>query len=198
MDGRAIPSELDGVQRHAWSLLVRAAQEPDSGIGRAVFATRGLDDLPNARTLVLWRADAARRLLWFHSDARSPKTAELARTPWALIVFYAADAGTQLRLHASVHLRRDDALARRAWSELPPETRRVFATAQPPGHDAGAHAPPPVPTSHEAAQAGYGNFVLLEAQVAHLDWLCVGGGEHRRAAFTWDAAGTLHARWLYP
>lgn len=195
--GSTIPTDLDGTLRHAWALLERAAQEPRASAARAVFATRGLDGLPNARTLRLWRAEPARRRLWFHSDVRSPKNAELARMPWALVVFYDPDSDTQLRVHATVHLGRDPGLVRAAWDGLPAETRRVFATARPPGHDAGAACPPPLPAPADA-QAGFANFALLEAQVAHLDWLCLARGEHRRAAFTWDAIGALHARWLYP
>lgn len=197
MDRHAIPSRLDAVQRHAWALLAGEARDP--GAGLAVFATQGLDALPNARTLRIWRAEPQPRLLWFHNDVRSPKHAELARTPWALIVYYSPRADTQVRLHASVRMRRDDALAQAAWSGLPPETRRVFATPAPPGHAPPAQeAPPVLPPAGASGESGYANFELLEAQVLHLDWLCLAGGEHRRAAFTWDAAGALHARWLYP
>lgn len=191
------PASLDAVQRHAWALLAQSTREQDAGL--VAFATRGLDDLPNARTLRLWRADPERRLLWFHNDVRSPKHAELARTPWALIVYYSPAADTQLRLHASVHMRRNDALAQAAWNGLPPETRRVFATAAPPGHAPPAQdAAPSLPPAAKSGDSGYVNFEVLEAHVQHLDWLCLVGGGHRRAAFTWDAAGALHARWLYP
>lgn len=199
MDGRAIPSSLDAAERHAWSLLPEGEQTPGAGGRLMVFATRGLDDLPNARTLRLWRADPGQRLLWFHNDVRSPKHAELTRTPWALIVHYSPEADTQLRLHATVRMRRNDALALAAWNELPAETRRVFATAEPPGHAPAAQdAPPPLAGLADSKNSGYGNFEVLEAHVLHLDWLCLAGDGHRRAAFTWDADGTRHARWLYP
>ena len=190
-------ADLDSVLAHAWSLLERGAADPNSGMHYPVLATRGLDDLPNARTVLLWRADRARRSLYFHTDARSPKHAELKRLPWALLVFYDPRAETQLRVHASVHLHCDDELTRRAWDDVPAEIRRVFATAEPPGH--ASSGPMPAPAAAESADTAYRHFVLLEAKVAHLDWLHFAHAGHRRAAFTWTAAADEpQSTWLYP
>jgi len=190
-------SNLDAVLAHAWSLLERGAADASSGMHYPVFATRGLDDLPNARTVLLWRADPAHRTLYFHTDARSPKHAELKRLPWSLLVFYDPRAETQLRIHASIHMHSDEELTRRAWDDLPAEVRRVFATAEPPGHASSGPMPTPAPAG-SAAETAYRNFVLLEAKVAHLDWLHFAHTGHRRAAFTWTAAEELQSTWLYP
>lgn len=186
----------------AWRLLERGASDPAAGMHYPVLATRGLDDLPNARTVLLWRAERGVRRLYFSTDVRSPKYAELARTPWALLVFYEQAEQTQLRIHAHVHVRGDDALAAAAWRDLPSETRRVFATSVAPGHPAPAPVAGPPPevmnANSHAEAAGFQHFVLLEAVVAHLDWLYISPTGHRRAAFTWSGAGEPQARWLYP
>lgn len=186
----------------AWTLLERGAADAAAGMHYPVMATRGLDDLPNARTLLLWRADRAERRLYFNTDVRSPKYTEIARTPWALLVFYEHAVQTQLRIHAHVHVRRDDAITADAWRDLPPETRRVFATPVAPGHPAPAPVAGPPPEAMRAAgaadAAGLQHFVVLEAVVAHLDWLYVPTTGHRRAAFTWSGAGEPQMRWLYP
>lgn len=201
-EGEDALSSLDTVLAQAWSLLVRAAGHSDSGMSYPVLATRGLDDLPNARTVLLWRTDAARRTLYFHTDMRSPKCAELQRTPWALLVFYDRAAETQLRLHAHIGLHCDDELTRAAWEDLPVATRQVFATAQPPGYAANGPVTGPAAAAlqrdGEADRAAYRNFVLLEAKVAHLDWLHVARAGHRRAAFTWTASDQPSRTWLYP
>lgn len=193
---------LEAVLAQAWSLLTRAAQDRDSGMSHAVLATCGLDGLANARTMLLWRTDAGRRALYFHADRRSPKCAELQRTPWALLVFWDGTAQTQLRLHAHVRLHSDNELTRAAWTDLPLETRRVFATARPPGHAAAGPVSGPEATELQgdarADEAAYRNFVLLEAVVAHLDWLHFARTGHRRAAFTWAASDHLSSTWLYP
>src|SRR5436190_7253198 len=156
------------------------------------------------RTVLLWRVEPARRLLYFGTDRRSPKHAELANTPWALLVFYEPAAHTQLRLHATVSFRSDDPLTLQAWRGLPLQTRRVFATPVPPGHAAPVPAtvPSPAATLDDDAlgQAGYRNFELLEVKVVHLDWLYTPPSGHRRAAFTWKfAADTApQATWIYP
>lgn len=195
-------SSLDAVLAHAWSLLERGAGDGNSGMSHAVLATRGLDDLPNARTVRLWRTDVPQRALYFHADVRSPKCAELRRAPWALLVFYDRAAETQLRLHVHVRLDHDSRLTRAAWADLPLAVRRVFATAQAPGHSAPAPVSGPeagaLRGESAADEAAYGNFVLLEAVVAHLDWLHVAPTGHRRAAFTWAGSGQPSGTWLYP
>lgn len=194
--------DFASVLRDAWSLLERGAADADAGMHFPVVATRGLDDLPNARTLLLWRVEPAQRILYFNTDVRSPKHAELERLPWALAVFLERAAQTQLRMHLHVRFRRDDALTRRAWEELPVETRRVFATPAPPGYPAPAPVagpPPEAMRSDPAAdEAGYRNFEVLEAKVAHLDWLYTPPSGHRRAAFTWTTGDHVECRWVYP
>jgi hypothetical protein len=182
-------------------LLENGAASMTAGMHYPVVATRGLDDLPNARTLLLWRFARNDRILYFNTDVRSPKHAELARTPWAQLVFYESAAQTQLRIRARVRFRRDDALTRQAWHDMPLETRRVFATSAPPGYVAPApEAEPPLEAMHDEAmnEAGFSNFELLEAKIAHLDWLYISPSGHRRAAFTWASGDEPEARWLYP
>lgn len=189
--------ELEAILNHAWSLLERGARDPRFGMHHPVLATRGLDDLPNARTVLLWRADAAQRVLYFHTDVRSPKYAELARTPWALLVFFDATAETQLRIHARMRLHARGQVTHRAWQELPHDIRRVFATVTPPGHAVNVpHAGMPTTAREEAS--GYANFVLLEARVLHLDWLYMPAEGHRRAAFTWADGAEPKMTWLSP
>lgn len=202
MDRSRTRWDYASILRDAWSLLENGARSMTAGMHHPVVATRGLDDLPNARTLLLWRVARGERLLYFNTDSRSPKHAELARTPWAFLVFYEPSAQTQLRIRARVRFRRDDALTRQAWQDLPLETRRVFATPAPPGHLAPAPdtLPPVEALQHdgEANEAGFSNFELLEAKIAHLDWLYISPSGHRRAAFTWVSADEPEARWLYP
>lgn len=193
---------FEGVLQEAWSLLERGAADAHAGMHHPVIATRGLDDLPNARIVLLWRFEREHRTLYFGTDVRSPKYAELARTPWALFVGYEPSAQTQLRLHLHVGFRPRDELTHRAWAETPAHTRRVFATPVPPGHEAPAPvAGPPSSVmhrdSHENAE-GLENFGLLEARVLHLDWLYMPPNGHRRAAFTWASGDTPQVRWLYP
>lgn len=196
------PWDYASILHDAWSLLENGAASKSAGMHYPVVATRGLDDLPNARTLLLWRAVRGERVLYFNTDVRSPKHAELARTPWAFLVFHEASVHTQLRIRARIRFRRDDALTREAWHETPAETRRVFATPAEPGAIAPApEAGPPAQAMRDGCavdEAGYRNFELLEAKIAHLDWLYVAPSGHRRAAFTWVSDDEPQARWLYP
>jgi pyridoxamine 5'-phosphate oxidase len=197
-------ADLNEVLRRAWVLLERGVEGSAADMRTLVLATRGLDDRPNARTVVLWRVDRARHALYFNTDVRSPKYAELKREPHAALVFYDERAETQLRIRAEIRLCHDDATARAGWAELPAHMRRLFMTQTPPGHEAPGpttgvpeawrdHPPP------EAEAEGYRNFVTVEAVMLHLDWLHFSSAGHRRAGFSWThPLGSPHAVWLYP
>jgi pyridoxamine 5'-phosphate oxidase len=146
---------------------------------------------------VLRRVEPERRKLFANTDSRSPKYAELRAHPHGLFVFFDPESGTQLRMSTEICRHSNNALTRRAWDELPLHGRRIYGTLASPGK------PATKPTSGLATQveednAGYKNFVVLEATVNHIDWLYFSEAGHRRAAFTWSQEGTLHASWLYP
>lgn len=196
--------DLERILADVWARLARAPGEPRSPLCAPVMATVGLDGGPNARTVALWHVEAGERRLYFNTDARSPKYAELRRDPRSRFVFYdrADPAGEiQLRVLADVRLHVDDALVRAGWIELSPEDRRLFLTARPPG--APALGPTPgiegTPDMTDESPAGRANFAVIEARVVALDWLHISPVDgHRRAVFRWDDAGRLRASWVYP
>jgi len=96
----------------------------------AQAATVSPAGLPEVRTVVL-RGLGPEADAWFASDARSHKFRSLTTTPWLELCLFDAAAGVQWRLRGRVSLHKDDALARRAWSELPPTTRQGFFSPPP-------------------------------------------------------------------
>jgi pyridoxamine 5'-phosphate oxidase len=203
MEEHGPTNELSAVLTQAWRLLERGAWDPHAGMRTLVLATCGLDGLPNARTVLLWRAVRERHALYFNTDVRSPKHAELKRTPRALLVLFDEAAETQLRISVDTRIHYDAPITREGWAELPREMRRLFMTQAPPGHVAPGPTPglPPalqrdIPPPAADAE-GYRNFVVVEAIARQLDWLHFSRAGHRRAAFTWDGAAPRGA-WLYP
>jgi hypothetical protein len=189
-------SNLQEVLAHAWALLARGACAADSSLHTPVLATVGLDGEPDARTVLLHSADPDQRRLYFNTDRRSLKYAELGQTARAMLVFFDPRSETQLRVRADIQMHYHDDLSERLWRELPTSGRRLYATVAAPGTAA------PVPTTGVPLgrddEAGYENFVVLEATPTHLDWLHFAPAGHRRAAFRWTDNGCLEANWLYP
>jgi hypothetical protein len=188
-------SKLHEVLAHAWALLARGARASDSPIHTPVLATVGLDGEPDARTVLLHSADPDQRRLYLNTDRRSLKYAELSQTARAMLVFFDPRSETQLRVRADIQMHYHDDLSERLWHELPTAGRRLYATVAAPG------TATPAPTggvrTGVGEDAGYENFVVLQATATHLDWLHFSPSGHRRAAFRWTD-GHVEANWLYP
>lgn len=189
-------SNLQEVLAHAWALLARGAQAADSPIHTPVLATVGLDGEPDARTVLLHSVDSDQRQLYFNTDRRSLKYAELSQTARAMLVFFDPRSETQLRVRADIQVHYHDDVSERLWHELPAVGRRFYATAAAPG--TASSAPTTGVPSGVDEEAGYENFVVLEATTTHLDWLHFTPNGHRRAAFRWAEDGHVEANWLYP
>lgn len=187
---------LQEVLAHAWALLARGAHAADSPVHTPVLATVGLDGEPDARTVLLHSADPDQRRLYFNTDRRSLKYAELSQTSRAMLVFFDPRSETQLRVRADILMHYHDDLTERLWHELPAAGRRLYATVAAPGTTASAPTAGMPPGASE--EAGYENFIVLEAIPTHLDWLHFGPAGHRRAAFRWSESGRVDANWLYP
>ncbi|QBQ53699.1 pyridoxamine 5'-phosphate oxidase family protein [Nitrosococcus wardiae] len=195
---------LHFILEEAWRLLQRGYQNPSSRLRTPVLATSGLDGQANARTVVLRRVEPEKRKLFINTDCRSPKYCELLADPRGTFVFFDPETKTQLRIYTEIQIHQHNELTHRAWQELPASGRKIYKTAAPPGETA------PQPTSgfpmperthgsvDESIHTGYENFVVLEAIAKHLDWLYFSKQGHRRAGFTWDKEGLLHASWRYP
>jgi pyridoxamine 5'-phosphate oxidase len=188
--------DLDFILEESWGLLQRKHQQA-SPIRTPVLATRGLDGQANARTIVLRRVEPKNRKLFVNTDSRSPKYAEILAHPKGTFVFFDPEAETQLRMYTEICIHQNNELTYRAWNELPIHGRRIYETMVSPGRPA-AKPTSGLPRQDEDYNAGYKNFVVLEATVNHLDWLYFSEHGHRRASFTWDKEGVLHTSWLYP
>lgn len=189
----AVPENLDTALAGAFGLLSRGVADRRSPFHTPTLATRGADGGPNLRTVVLRAFDPATRTLRIHTDRRSAKAAEIAQDGRAMLHGYDPAAQVQLRLsgHASLHL--DDATADAAWAASREMSRMCYAAADAPGT--------PVPVPPEAprdAAGGRANFAAVTLRVDSLDWLLLAHAGHRRARFTWDAAGTHSASWIAP
>lgn len=177
----------------AFRLLARGVADRRSPFHTPTLATRGADGAPNLRTVVLRAFDPARRRLRIHTDRRSAKAAELAAEPRAMLHGYDPGAQVQLRLAGRARLHLDDAVADAAWAASREMSRMCYAAEHAPGAILAAPAAAP-----RDAAAGRANFAAVLMEVDSLDWLLLAHEGHRRARFSWDAAGALTAAWIAP
>ncbi len=166
-----LEAALDGI----WDRLARARE--------VALATCGADG-PEARTVVLRRADRAAGRVEMASDARAAKVAALRADPRAAVLLW--DPGEALQIRLSLHVRIVVGDAGR-WAAMPEAARWNYGAVPPPG------TPVPGPDDWERPSAREG-FAALIGEVRGIDAVLLAEAGHRRAA--WGAGGA--GRWLSP
>jgi general stress protein 26 len=188
-----IPVPLEAMLAAALDALARGVADRRSPMHTPSLATIARDGAPSVRTVVLRAVDPAARAVFIHTDRRSPKVAELAADPRAMLQAYDAPARMQIRLAGHATLHHDDAIADAAWAASRETSRMTYATGHPPGTPL-----PEPPAAPRDAEAGRAHFAVVALHVHTLDCLVLEGAGHRRARFTWGAVGTPAATWLAP
>jgi hypothetical protein len=153
-------------------LLTRAAHDRKAGALRwPVLASAAADGGADARMLVLRRFEREALTLELHTDARSPKTAQLRDQPRCTLVFFDARRKIQLRVAGSASIHHDDAIADAAFARAPAASLDDYRGAAP--GEALDHAP----AQRRDARA---NFAAIRIRMESADWLKLSRQGHAR------------------
>lgn len=176
-----------------WRRLAHAAGERDHPLRFGTLATLAADGSPAARTVVLRRVDGPAATLWFHTDRRSAKVAQIAGDPRVTWLLYDPAEKIQFRLtgRAEVHL--DGPGADALWADVPPPVRVTYQSPRPPGT--------PIDRPHRnvpdaGADAGREHFAAVAARVEAVDYLQLDPAGHRRMHVV--VAPEPRGQWLTP
>lgn len=199
--------ELADVLDSCWHGLEEAVRDRRHAWRLPVLATIAQDGSPASRTVVLRHVDRVAPSLACHTDARSPKCAELladSRVSWT---FYDSAAQVQLRVRAlaTVHLARDeDPIGLERWDRTSLSSRRCYLAPAAPGAvsetpsanlPAGLLERSPLPGEDLPGRA---NFAVIATRPIELDWLLLRASGHRRARFVLEGEGAPAATWVEP
>lgn len=187
--------DLELTLAECWRLVLHGAQDRQAEAHTPAVATVGLDGAPAVRTVVLRAADSQTRTIAFHTDARSPKLAEIRRNPECSVLLYERSWKAQARLRgqASIHL--DDAIAAAAWARTAEMSKLCYQVTTAPGASIGT----PADAVFDAVKTNDGrdNFCCVTIDVRDIEWLYLHHLGHRRARFAWDGAA-WRKTWLAP
>lgn len=192
----AFYNDLTLTETEAWRRLTMGATERTSPYHLMQLASLRQDAAggfePQVRTVVLRGVDLAEKRLRFHTDARSPKVAELAASPRVQALLYDPAQKIQLRLSATA-APASEALRAEAWAATGRLGRECYAVATAPS------APQSNPAAVFADEADPAVFLPILLTVTALDWLYLASAGHRRAFFTYGSDGSLTgAHWRVP
>lgn len=192
---------LPDILSHAWNLLVRGGADRKSPLHTPAVCSVDADGLPQARVMVLRKADPAAATLRFHTDARSPKVEQLDGRPVAVLAYHAGEQ-IQLRISGSARVLADGDSVDAIWNQSTLFARRCYLAQQAPGTlMPGPASGLPVwiegqqPTPEQIIPAR-ANFATLWVVVTAIDWLHLANSGHRRALFRADDGWA--GAWLSP
>jgi hypothetical protein len=160
---------------------------PEHPFHTMTLATVGINGLPEARTVVMRGFDPDAKEIRFHTDARSPKVAELRAAPAVTLLFYDPHVRLQVRIPAVAVLHHEDNTATAAWGSCAETSRTPYAAHDPPGRilKLDADVPTPIIPSVDDALA-LSRFVLVACRFSTMDVLELCSTGHRRVAFNWS------------
>jgi len=143
------------------------------------LATLGPDGSPRARTVVLRGFDGAAREIRFHTDARSPKAAELARDGRVALHWYDPAGRLQIRITAVATLYHNDAVTRQAWEAAAPMSRGCYTSPAAPGTPL-PEVPPAPPPVGPSDPLGLANFAVVCCRFDTVELLALHAAGHQR------------------
>lgn len=183
----------EAILSDCWARLSAGATDAGSAFHTPVVAISHEETGASVRTVVLRRVDPAQRLLFFHTDRRSPKFESLHHERKAAWLFYDPALKLQLRVLTTTTLHTEDAIAHEMWRTTPAETRALYGSPLTPGTPLpGPLLSPPAPASD-----GRDNFAVVRCEVVEIDWLFLHPTGHRRIRFTLDDEHVT-STWLAP
>ncbi len=178
---------LEGVLGQVWSRLSRGVADRRALARHPTFATVSPAGWPEARTVVLRRADRAEAVLEVFTDLASGKVASLRAAPLAALHVWEPSPRLQIRVQAEVEILTGDAVAER-WEGLTPEGRTSYGCVPPTGAPIAA-ALAYEKTSDPAA------FAVLRCRAVSIDAVHL-GEVHRRALYLREDGWA--GEWLAP
>ncbi|WP_019987346.1 pyridoxamine 5'-phosphate oxidase family protein [Rudanella lutea] len=198
----SVHTSLPQIEHTLWAQLASAPGEKENGFQTFTLVTTSDDGPPDARMVVLRQADTERRVLWFHTDRRAQKVAQLRVHPVATLLFWDRTTQVQLRCRVKAQLHTDDEAADAQWAATWEGSRKMYLSEREPG----SPQPEPYPgfprelgerlPTREESEAGRPNFAAVACTVLSIDYLNLGRAGQTRARFSYD--GAPEAIWVVP
>ena len=158
---------------------------------------------PSPRIMVLRAASEDGMRFRFHTDARSPKTAEIGAEGPVAVLGYDPDLRIQLTVRGIGRISQEGAHAETAWEGSALSSRRCYLAAHPPGTPVNApisglpdHLLDRSPTEAESRD-GRINFAVLMIEAQELEWLKLTSCGNKRAVFRRNGDQWI-GQWITP
>jgi pyridoxamine 5'-phosphate oxidase len=191
---------IEELEKDCWLRLLNGSLRSKDDFHTGSVATLK-DSEVSLRTVVLRKVIPSQKEVWFHTDIRSPKWAELKKNNTISMLFYSRQARMQIRVFGSASLHYQDEIKEIAWTNTSLSSRRCYlGNTSPSSHvgfpsDGLENIIGEGNLSPEASEKGKKNFGVVSVHVKTMDWLWLNHAGHRRALFDYT---TRRYTWLTP
>lgn len=197
--------DLDLSFAKAWDVIEPGASVRTSPAHTPVVGTVDEQGHPQLRIMVLREASRTRRLLRFHTDARTAKTIEVGKDKRTSVLMYDPVEKLQLRLNGNAWIERSGETVDAAWRESTTFARRCYMAEAAPGlvADRPLSGLPAWIEGRQPEEADLvdarQNFALLWFEAGAIEFLYLANSGHRRAKWVWNAdTEQWSGSWLVP
>ena len=196
-------SDLSVMETRCWELLASGAKSSKSPMHLVVVGTPQ-GSIARMRTVVLRRVDIETKRIYFHTDVRSAKTADIEKTGLLSWLAYDGLQRSQLFLSGKTVVHHMDALCRQHWSDTQHFSRRCYLLPEGPGRpleDSDAYIDEALAGfqySLEASEKGFEHFAVVETTADRMEWYYTFGRGNKRAEFNYEYGILQSACWLTP
>jgi pyridoxamine 5'-phosphate oxidase len=160
-------------------------------------------DGPDLRTMVLRDFDQTSRSLFFHTDYRSEKIAQIQTNPTITIHGFDPNLRLQIQLYGVGKIHRQNPLARERWEKSQAMSRVCYTVPQAPQSEINTpeEGYSSLITTHatlDNTESGYTNFSVLECQFDRVVCYSLSAQGHIRAEFKYTSSEDVSKTWLSP
>jgi pyridoxamine 5'-phosphate oxidase len=193
---------LEQIEKDCWEFLLQGSLKGKDALHTFTLGTCFNGEI-ELRTLVLRKVEKGEKLIFTHTDSRSPKVKQLEGNSFVGLLFYDPARKIQLRIKAKPVLHKNDSTSFLLWNETRLSARKTYLSTKAPGQVLG-QGEDSLPThligrdpDLEESIAGRENFMAISFAVKQIDWLYLHSQGHRRAIIQYNEAG-FEAYWINP
>ena len=168
---------LPDIPSFVFEALAHGADDPEHPFHLLTLATVSADGRPSARLMVNRGADRERGRLWFHTDAHSPKVADLRACRAVCVVGWDPRRAAEIRLSGECTVHTADRLADDHWDHF---SRSALWMYENPAAPQATPGQGPVDLrlpndritiQHNLTARARARFVVLQVSIVTIDWL---------------------------
>jgi pyridoxamine 5'-phosphate oxidase len=191
-------NNLDLMHSFAWQCMQQGANSYKHAMHQFTIST-AINNIPEARTVILRKAIVANKLLQFNTDIRSPKVAILNTNNKAQALFYNHADRVQIRLTCAATINYNNEVTEQAWEIARLASKLNYSNSSPSGtllnepEQIDINNPNP---SKELLAKCKQNFAVIQLQVSKLDMVLLHYTYNKRMIVEYTGAEIKCMNWV--